>query len=67
MLKFLKSLFANKIDDSDEEFRQKFEASHRTTNGQVDLSRKDGQYTNPELQEQWLEWVEYERSKITAW
>jgi len=54
-------------EDSDDKFRKGFEASKIALDKEVDISRIGAGYSNPAMQEDWVNWVEYERSKINAW
>ncbi|KAF2393028.1 MULTISPECIES: hypothetical protein [Pseudomonas] len=64
MFAWLKMLFG---EHSDERFREGFQASKIALAPGIDLSRSGADYNDPVVQEDWANWIEYERSKINAW
>jgi hypothetical protein len=66
MFDFLKSkLPADGIDE--EQFREPFEAQKKSAGHVYSLTKTDGVYNDPAIQNEWAEYVEFEKLKITAW
>lgn len=66
MFEFLKStLISDGIDE--EQFREPFETQKKSEGKVYSLTRTDGAYNDPAIQQEWVEYVEFEKLKITAW
>jgi len=66
MFEFMtKGFFSEGIDD--EQFREPFEALKKSEGKVYSLTRTDGAYNDPAIQKEWVEYVEFEKLKITAW
>lgn len=51
----------------DDQFRESFEDQKKSEGKVYSLTKTDGIYNDPAIQKEWVEFVEFEKLKMTAW